>query len=106
MKKAEYHHKALIVDILTKSFITNQSVNYIIKQDKKKLKRIRALMDYSFKTCNLFGDVWLTDDKKACALLLYPDKKRTTFKSIFLDVHLILCAVGFRGIKKLLNVRR
>lgn len=36
MQKAEYNDKDLIVDILTKSFDTNQSVNYIVKQDEKK----------------------------------------------------------------------
>jgi len=77
MKKAEYNDKDLIVDILTKSFETNQSVNYIVKQDSKRLSRIRSLMDYSFEVCHSFGDVFLSDDNKACALVLYPDKKRT-----------------------------
>jgi len=82
MKKADYQDKNLVVDILTKSFDTNQSVNYIVKQDKKRIKRVCALMDYSFEVCNLFGNVFLSDNKKACALILYPDKKKTTFKSI------------------------
>lgn len=38
MIKAVYTDKALIVDILTKSFDTNQSVNYIVKQDENRLK--------------------------------------------------------------------
>lgn len=102
MKKAAYNDKSLVVDILTKSFDTNQSVNYIIKQDAKRVQRVSALMDYSFEICYLFGDVFLSDDKKACALVTYPDKKKTSLKSILLDVKLIFSAVGLNNIKKTL----
>jgi ribosomal protein S18 acetylase RimI-like enzyme len=102
MIKAAYTDKDLVVDILAKSFETNQSVNYIIMQDEKKLKRVRYLMEYSFEVCFLFGDVFLSPDKKACALVLYPDKKKTTLKSILLDIKLILNSVGFQNIKKTL----
>jgi len=102
MIKAKYSDKNLVVDILTKSFDTNQSVNYIVKQDAKRAQRVRALMGYSFEVCYLFGDVFLSDDKRSCALITYPDKKTTTFKSILLDVKLILFAVGLKNIKKTL----
>lgn len=103
MKKAEYKDKDLIVDILANSFETNQSVNYIVKQDAKKENRIKALMDYSFEVCYLFGSVYLSDDNKACALVLYPDRKKTTIKSILLDIKLILDCVGLENIKKTLK---
>ncbi len=103
MRKADYNDKYLVVDILTKSFENNQSVNYIAKQDEKRLKRISALMDYSFEVCHSFGDVFLSDDKKACALVLYPDKKKTTLKSILLDVKLIFSCIGIENIKKALS---
>lgn len=103
MKKAEPSDKDLIVDILTKSFDTNQSVNYIIKQDAKRVQRISVLMDYSFEICYLFGDVFLSDDKKACALVTYPDKKKTNLKSILLDTRLIFSCVGLSNIKKTLH---
>lgn len=102
MIKAAQNDKKLIVEILTKSFENNQSVNYIAKQDEKRLKRISALMDYSFEVCHSFGDVFLSDDKKACALVLYPDKKKTTLKSILLDVKLISSCIGIENIKKAL----
>ncbi len=102
MRQAKYEEKNLIVDILIQSFESNQSVNYIIPQDKKRIKRIRALMDYSFEVCYLFGDVFISDDNKACALIVYPDKKKTTLKSILLDLKLIIQCVGFKNIKKTL----
>ncbi|MBS1666511.1 GNAT family N-acetyltransferase [Chitinophaga defluvii] len=100
MKKAQRNDKALVVDILTKSFDTNLSVNYIIKQDAEREKRIRALMDYSFEVCTAFGDVFISDDNKACALIVYPDKKKATLKSTLLDIKLILKAVGLGNISK------
>ena len=81
MKKATQKDKGLIIDILTKSFDANFSVNYIVKQDNKREKRIRSLMDYSFEVCTAFGEVFLSNDNKACALMVYPDKKKSSLKS-------------------------
>lgn len=60
-------------------------------------------MAYSFEICNLFGDVFLSDDNKACALIVYPDKKKTTLKSTLLDIKLILQSVGPGNISKALK---
>lgn len=103
MIKAKQSDKDRVIDILTTSFYENQSVNYIINQDSKRESRIRALMDYSFEVCSSFGDVFLSDDKKSCALIVYPDKKRATLKSTLLDVKLILQAVGISNISKTLK---
>ncbi len=103
MKRAKRNDHNLVVDILAKSFDTNKSVNYIIKQDSKRKKRIWALMSYSFDVCLAFGDIFLSDDNKACALIVYPDKKKSNLKSTFLDVKLILYAVGFGNIGKTLK---
>lgn len=103
MKKAEAVDKNLIVDILSRSFESNQSVNYIIKDGPGRKDGLRALMDYSYEMCSLFGDVWLSDDRKACALVLYPQNKLTTLKAILLDIKLIIKAVGVSGIKRALD---
>lgn len=102
MKKASYQHKKLIVRILTNAFIANQSVNYVVKQDKNRVKRISGLMGYSFEICYRFGNVFLSDDGKACALILYPDIKKTTLKSIMLDMKMIFSVIGIKNIKKVL----
>ena len=103
MKSALYSDKNLIVEILTASFDENQSVNYIVKQDNRRTQRIRELMDYSFEMCFNYGEVFLSDDKNACALVLYPDKKKTTLKSIWLDIKLILKSIGIGNISKALS---
>ena len=103
MRKATLSDKALVIDLLCRAFDDNQSVNYIIPQDKNRSQRIDALMDYSFEVCSLFGEVFLDNDDKACALVLYPYKKKTTFKAVLLDLKLILKAVSLGGIGRALK---
>ena len=103
MIKATTDDKNLVLDLLSLSFNENQSVNYIIRQDKNAKQRIRALMDYSFEVCQEFGDVWLSENREACALVLYPHNKRTTVKSIWLDIRLIFQAIGLTNIQKALG---
>ncbi len=103
MIRAEYKDKERIVDILARSFDDNKSVNYIVKQDKKRSQKMKKLMEYSFDVCYLFGDIFLSEDKKGCALIVMPDKKKTTFKSILLDAKLVLSVIGVSNIKKAMS---
>ena len=103
MLRAGYSDKRKVVDVLSKSFGDNKSVNYIIKQDRKRDQRIRKLMEYSFDICHLFGNTFLSENKEGCALIVMPDKKRTTAKSILLDLKLALSVIGLSNIKKVMN---
>lgn len=100
MIRAQHTDKDLIVNILVSSFDDNKSVNYIIRQDSKRIERIKRLMEYSYDVCNMFGDIFLTEDKKGCALLILPDKKRTSIKSILLDAKFALTCLGLSNINK------
>jgi GNAT superfamily N-acetyltransferase len=103
MIRAAHKDKQLVVGILSKSFDDNKSVNYIVKQDKKRAQRLRCLMEYSFDMCYLFGDVFLSEDKSGCALVQFPDRKKTTLKSILPDIKLITSCVGLLNVKKALD---
>lgn len=102
MIKATYADKDLVSDILTSAFDKNKSVNYLIRQNHNRLLRIRELMDYSFEQCMLFGEVYLTDDRKACALILYPHQKKTTWRSVKLDMKLVINTISIKAVKKAL----
>ncbi len=104
MIPATVKDQARVLTILTSSFATNKSVNYIIKQDKHRMKRIQLLMKYSFHLCLQSGAVFLSDDKKRCAVILYPDKKKTNFKSVLWDLRLVLFSIGIKNISK--TIRR
>ena len=103
MIKAKYTDKSLVVDILSRSFDTNRSVNYVTKQDKNRLIRIRNLMEYSFEICSLFGEIYLSEDRNGCVLLLIPDRKKITLKSFLLDLKLTLSCIGFSRIVNVLE---
>ncbi|MFN3404842.1 MAG: GNAT family N-acetyltransferase [Cytophagaceae bacterium] len=104
MINAAYSDRSLIIDILTDSFDENKSVNYVVKQDRKRKERIRKLMTYSFDVSHRFGEVYLSDDKCACALIVFPDKKKMTLKSILWDAKLAFTCIGsLSGIFKVLN---
>lgn len=100
MQKANYNDRALVVEILSASFRDNKSVNYIIAHENNRELRMKRLMAYSFDICYLFGDVLFSDDRRAAALLIYPDKKRTTIKSIWLDVKLAIQCIGIFNLSK------
>ncbi len=102
MKLASPKDRQHVVNILASSFDDNKSVNYTIKQDSKRFERIKSLMEYSFDVCHLFGKVFLSDDRKGCALIVLPDKKRTTFKSLLLDLKLIFRCIGLANAKQVM----
>jgi len=90
----------IVIDILTSSFDTNKSVNYIIKQDNHKVRRIQRLMDYAFHMCLRFGHVFLSDDKKGCALMIYPEKKQNTFQTLIWNLKLAFFSIGITNLPK------
>jgi len=94
MINAAYSDRSNVVDILANSFDDNKSVNYIIPKDKKRKQRIKWVMEYSFDVCYLSGKVLVSDDKKGCALIILPDKKKTNFRSVWLDLKLIFTCIG------------
>ena len=82
--------KTHVIQILSKSFSDNKSVHYVVKQDQKNDARIKSLMEYSFDICHAFCEVWISNNDEACVLLLFPDKKWTSIRTILWDVKLAL----------------
>jgi GNAT superfamily N-acetyltransferase len=74
-----------------------------VKKDQKREGRIEGLMEYSFDVCNAFGEVWMSEDFQACALILFPDKKRTSLKTILWDLRLALSVIGLDRISAVLR---
>ncbi|HEY6899948.1 MAG TPA: GNAT family N-acetyltransferase [Puia sp.] len=100
MIKAEAQDRELVVSILAESFDDNKSVNYIVRQDRRRVQRLVRLMEYSFDYCQLFGEVYLSDDRRGCVLAVLPEKKRATLRAIILDLRLVLGCVGLGNVGK------
>lgn len=105
MIKATKKDKYIVVDILSKSFEHNKSVNFLVGTGGNRMQRIRSLMVYSFLTCLDFGEIWISECECSCALVLYPHLKQVTLKTIARDIGLIFSAVGCRVFKVLRRER-
>lgn len=103
MKKARPSQKAQIIEILAESFDQNKSVNYVVKQDSKREKRLRGLMGYCYNVCNAFGEVWISDDEQACALILHPDKKGSLLRTISWDINLAFSVIGISRVRQVMG---
>lgn len=103
MTIANSQDKTRIIDILTEAFAQNQSVNFICKQDEKRMRRIRSLMEYAFNLCNSYGKVLLNEERNACALVLLPHTKRFSVSTLFWDSKLVLKVIGIAGVAKVLR---
>ena len=102
MRRANKRDQQIVVDILAPAFDDNKSLNFVVKQDSRRASRIRHLMEYSFNVCRAFGEVWIADDNQACALILFPDKKKTSFQTILWDAKLALAGIGLDRVNKVM----
>lgn len=96
---AAHKDKAVVVDILTQAFDDNKSFNTVLKQDHKKKIRLQKIFEYQFDICSKYGRVFLSDDKKACALILFPDIRKSTLAEILLEIKLLF-TLGIKTVKK------
>ncbi|NQX42345.1 Acetyltransferase (GNAT) family protein [Pedobacter steynii] len=103
MKRATYSDRKEVIRILSGSFSENKSVSYLVGSRAGRNQRIDRLMEYAFDECMDFGVVYISEDMKACALVLYPEKKKTTCKSILRNVKLVLSVVGLFNVLKILK---
>lgn len=97
------NEKKLVVDIITEAFDDNKSVNYVIKQDRSRVSRIRGLITYSYNICKKYGAVFVNKDKNAVAMINLPHKKKFFLFSISQDVRLILKTIGVVNLPNVLR---
>lgn len=103
MKIATKADKKIVVEILSKSFDDNMSVNYVVKQGSGREQRIKYLMSYAFDVCRDNGVIYLSDQKEACALILYPERKRNPIIKLIQDLKLGIISIGLSKASSVLN---
>jgi ribosomal protein S18 acetylase RimI-like enzyme len=99
----DINEKQIVIDILRKSFMDNKSVNFVVKQDNKREARIRKLMEYSYFKGLHFGEIYISKDQKACAIVLDSSRQKTTLKGIWWDLKLVFSCMGISNVKKVLK---
>ena len=95
--------KILITDLLSRSFDKNKSVNYVLKQDDQRPRRMRVLMEYVFEMCYHYGGIWLTPERNAVVLVLLPERKKRFFHTLKLDFRLATGCIGLSRVMKVLK---
>ncbi|UMB52917.1 GNAT family N-acetyltransferase [Lutibacter sp. A64] len=106
MRKATDIDKQLVSEILVSAFSPlkeKNSINLVLKQDKKRIERMQLLMEYLFERSIRFGEIYISDNNKACILLKFPHQEKTTFSTLLLDVKLIFKCIGFKRVFKVLK---
>lgn len=93
--------KERVIDILYKSFKENGSTNFVVKQDKKKEGRIRTLIEYSYAKGEEQGRIYLSADGNACAIVLFPEKEKTSVKGIYWTLKLLFGSIGLSRVGKI-----
>ncbi len=109
MRKATSIDKKLVSEILVSAFSPlkeNNSINLVVKQDKKRIERMQLLMDYLFERTIRFGEVYISNNNKACILLFFPHTKKITFRTIYQDIILALKCIGIERVFEVLKRQR
>ncbi len=103
MRIANWKDQDLVVDIISQSFNENKSINFVAKQDEKRKQRIELLIRYSFFQGMNFGQIFISDDNKGACIVLFSNKKKTTFRSVIWDLKLAVKCIGASRVLKVLK---
>ena len=106
MRQATITDKKLVIDILASAFAPlaeSNSINHVIKQDGRRIERIRVLMEYLFERAIWFGEVYISDNGQACILLKFPHREKITWPSIKSDIRLAARCIGFERVFRVLK---
>ena len=106
MRIAKYADKNLVAEILVSAFLPlkdKNSINLVVKQDDKRAERMHFLMEYLFEKAFSFGEIYISNNNKACILLSFPHQEKTTLKTIFLDFQLANKCIGFKRVLTVLK---
>ncbi len=97
MRKANVTDKKLVSEILVSAFLPlkgENSINLVVKQDEKRIERMQILMEYLFERAIYFGEIFISDNNKACILLVFPHKEKVTFRTVLSDIKVAFKCIG------------
>lgn len=104
MIKAQKKDRETAIEILTKAFIDvliPNSINFVVKKDANREKRLRLLMGYQFDIAIMLGVVYFSNDKKGC--ILYIHKWKNSLTRILLEIKLLFFVIGIENLFKVLK---
>lgn len=109
MRKVTKRDKNLVTGILISAFSPlkeENSINLIAKFDRRRNYRMKLLMEYLFEKALAFGDWFVSDNEKACLLLLYSDKEKATTRMTYLNLMFALKCIGYKQVSRVMERQR
>ncbi len=91
------------IRLLAAAFDVNPSVNWVIKNDRFRKKRILALSDYSYKTAFIRQGIALSSDQQGIALCYRYNSHKTSLSDYWNQIQLIFRAIGISRTKEILR---
>ena len=103
MRKADKSDKNLVVDIISESFTSNPSVNAVVKNDRKREKRLKYLAKYAYKTALRRNGVYLSTDKNGVAICYKYNQRKETIGDYWDQLILAITCIGLNRVIKVLK---
>jgi len=103
MKQAKYKDKERVIQIIEESFNDNYTFNWIIKNDHKKAKRIKALAEYMWNIGMAKKGIYLSPDNEAVAICYKKHNRVNIFKNIYYKFKFLKNVIGFSKIFSILK---
>lgn len=94
MRKASMRDLQFFVEVISNSFVSNPSVNWVIRNDKHRERRIRALAKYSFLTALRREGAYLSEQGNGIALCYRMNARSTSITDYWNQLILVFRAIG------------
>jgi hypothetical protein len=104
--RATKSDRQLVVDILIEAFEPleeENSINLVVKQDKRRSERMQVLMEYLFDKAMRTGEVFLSDNRASCLLITYAHKDTFSFAKLRSTLRLAFYCIGIERVGKVLK---
>jgi hypothetical protein len=106
MFTSEKKHRKKAISIIQEALIDNNSMNWILKKDKKRDDRLVVLAEYLFDSGMARKGVYLSEDTEAIAICCQKSNKINFFKKTYLQLKLICFGIGFSKIIMVMKRQR
>lgn len=106
MIRAKKEDKSLVVAILLEAFEPlkeDNSINFVVKQDKNRKERMRVLMQYLFDKAMRTGAVFLSNNRASCLLISYAEKDTFSWEKVVSTLNMVFKCIGVTRVRKVLK---
>lgn len=106
MIKAAYNDKKTVIEILTSAFETDPHTAWYVNNGKRgSKKRMKTFIEYNFIHAFTHGSVYLSGNKKACALWVEYGKKVSSLRFTIAELK-FLFVFGLKHLRKILSMQK